>query len=198
MILLVWSVGVLSQVIPDVIKGLVNDGLVDMDKIGGGNFYWALPSKQGQRRKARLEALTKDLSATQDFLVKEKAKSTQLEAERQVSKERTANLKQHASLKEMDDELTSKLQHYADRDPTVLRALGERITFAMEEALRWGTNLNVLREYVMREMGMDADTFDGRYTVGTQDFEQITWTNYNIFLPSESALVSAIMPLHVT
>jgi len=49
--------GVLSQVIPDVVKGLVDDGLVDMDKIGGGNFFWALPSKQGQRKKARLDVL---------------------------------------------------------------------------------------------------------------------------------------------
>jgi len=48
---------VLSQVIPDVVKGLVDDGLVDMDKIGGGNFFWALPSKQGQRKKAQLDGL---------------------------------------------------------------------------------------------------------------------------------------------
>ena len=31
--------GVLSQSIPDIVKGLVDEGLVDMDKIGGGNLY---------------------------------------------------------------------------------------------------------------------------------------------------------------
>lgn len=109
--------GVLSQVIPDVVKGLVNDGLVDMDKIGGvlcctfdvalrtslllmlkmsrlshsspvcicvsgGNFYWALPSKQGQRKKARLETLRADLSTAQDIIVREKARCEKLEAVR--------------------------------------------------------------------------------------------------------------------
>ena len=31
--------GVLSQSIPDIVKSLVDEGLVDMDKIGGGNLY---------------------------------------------------------------------------------------------------------------------------------------------------------------
>ena len=31
-----------GQVVPEVIQALVDDGLVDTDKIGGGNFYWAV------------------------------------------------------------------------------------------------------------------------------------------------------------
>lgn len=51
--------GVHAMQVPEIIKGLCDDGLVDCDKIGGGNFFWALPSKQGQRKKARLETLRK-------------------------------------------------------------------------------------------------------------------------------------------
>lgn len=31
--------------IKDIINDLVSDKLVDTEKIGSGNFYWALPSK---------------------------------------------------------------------------------------------------------------------------------------------------------
>lgn len=109
-----------AQVVPEVIQALVDDGLVDSDKIGGGNFYWAvrrlvqscvqsatsprlscalradtegckatlqfdfvivmtpllrqkLPSKQGQRKRMRLEALRANISAAQGIIEKENA-----------------------------------------------------------------------------------------------------------------------------
>jgi Mnd1 HTH domain len=37
--------GVVSQSVKEVLQSLVDDELVDFDKIGSGNFYWALPSK---------------------------------------------------------------------------------------------------------------------------------------------------------
>ena len=42
-------------------------------------------------------------------------------------------------------ELKEKLKHYEDRDPTVLKALGEKVNFAMEHACRWGLNLSSVR-----------------------------------------------------
>ena len=36
---------VVSQAVKEVLQSLVDDALVDFDKIGSGNFYWALPSK---------------------------------------------------------------------------------------------------------------------------------------------------------
>jgi hypothetical protein len=36
---------VVSQTIKEVLSHLCSDGLVDSDKIGSGNFFWALPSK---------------------------------------------------------------------------------------------------------------------------------------------------------
>jgi hypothetical protein len=42
-------------------------------------------------------------------------------------------------------ELKEKLKHYEDRDPTVLKALGEKVNFAIEHACRWGLNLSSVR-----------------------------------------------------
>jgi hypothetical protein len=44
--------GVLSQSIPDIVKGLVDEGLVDMDKIGGGNLY--VQSRVAKCTRARI------------------------------------------------------------------------------------------------------------------------------------------------
>jgi predicted transcriptional regulator len=37
--------GIVSQTVKEVIQELVDDNLVDFDKIGGSNFFWAFPSK---------------------------------------------------------------------------------------------------------------------------------------------------------
>lgn len=34
--------------IKDVLQGLVDDSLVDSDRIGTSNYYWAFPSKASQ------------------------------------------------------------------------------------------------------------------------------------------------------
>jgi hypothetical protein len=131
--------------IADIVKSLVDDGLVDCDKIGGGNFYWALPSKMGQRKKGRVEALQKDLEVAQRIAEKEKACIVNLLADREASHERDCNLGSLTDLTAVHGDLTRKLKFYEDRDPTVLRALGQEVSSQMEHACRWGMNLGSAR-----------------------------------------------------
>lgn len=48
--------GVVTQTIKDVVQSLVDDRLVEMEKIGSANFYWSFPSKAKSevRQKMRL------------------------------------------------------------------------------------------------------------------------------------------------
>jgi hypothetical protein len=34
-----------TQTIKDVVQSLVDDGLVELEKIGSANYYWSFPSK---------------------------------------------------------------------------------------------------------------------------------------------------------
>ena len=47
--------GIIYQSIKDVLDSLVNDNLVETEKIGSSNFYWALPSKIYQVKKNTLD-----------------------------------------------------------------------------------------------------------------------------------------------
>ena len=46
-----------SNTIKDVVQSLVDDGLVDVERIGSGNYYWAFPSKAIVAVRARAEQL---------------------------------------------------------------------------------------------------------------------------------------------
>ena len=50
------SKGITPMSVKDVLTSLVDDGLVDTDKIGTSVYFWAFPSKASQARKRKLEA----------------------------------------------------------------------------------------------------------------------------------------------
>lgn len=42
---------IVPQTVKEVLESLVNDNLVEGDKVGAGNFFWSLPSKAYQNVK---------------------------------------------------------------------------------------------------------------------------------------------------
>ena len=48
--------GITSMSVKDVLTSLVDDGLVDTEKIGTSVYFWAFPSKASQARKRKLES----------------------------------------------------------------------------------------------------------------------------------------------
>lgn len=46
----------------DINQSLVDDGLVDMDKIGASNFFWSFPSKVVVTRRNLVESLKRDIA----------------------------------------------------------------------------------------------------------------------------------------
>ena len=53
--------GITSMSVKDVLTSLVDDGLVDTDKIGTSVYFWAFPSKATQVRKRKIETSTENL-----------------------------------------------------------------------------------------------------------------------------------------
>lgn len=46
-----------SMSVKDILQSLVDDGMVDSDRIGTSNYFWAFPSKALHARKCKLEEL---------------------------------------------------------------------------------------------------------------------------------------------
>lgn len=48
--------------VKEVLQSLVDDSMVDCERIGTSNYYWAFPSKALHARKRKLEALNSQVS----------------------------------------------------------------------------------------------------------------------------------------
>uniref|UniRef100_A0A672NY25 Meiotic nuclear divisions 1 homolog (S. cerevisiae) n=1 Tax=Sinocyclocheilus grahami TaxID=75366 RepID=A0A672NY25_SINGR len=51
------SRGITSMSVKEVLQSLVDDNMVDTERVGISNYYWAFPSKALHARKCRLEEL---------------------------------------------------------------------------------------------------------------------------------------------
>lgn len=146
--------GVVTQTIKDVNQGLVDDCLIDTDKIGAGVFFWSFPSKLSQQKKAKLEKITEKLEATNDKTSELQKKIESAQKGREVTNERTDKLKllkeMQAHVKEMEDEL----QILKENDPATIQKLEGEVNSVMKEgANRWTDNLFNLQSWVVKRQG---------------------------------------------
>uniref|UniRef100_A0A8B9H7D1 Meiotic nuclear divisions 1 homolog (S. cerevisiae) n=1 Tax=Astyanax mexicanus TaxID=7994 RepID=A0A8B9H7D1_ASTMX len=82
----------------EVLQSLVDDNMVDSERVGTSNYYWAFPSKALHARKHRLEDLEKQ-------------------------KERATLQKELQSLKEQRESLRAEVEKYKECDPEVVEEM---------------------------------------------------------------------------
>ncbi|KAL2305002.1 hypothetical protein Nmel_006971 [Mimus melanotis] len=54
--------GITLMSVKEILQTLVDDGMVDTDRIGTSNYFWAFPSKALHARKRKLEELESQVS----------------------------------------------------------------------------------------------------------------------------------------
>ncbi|KAJ0412905.1 hypothetical protein ATCC90586_002535 [Pythium insidiosum] len=115
--------GVVLQTVKDVNQALVDDALVDFDKIGSGNYFWSFPSKLSQQRKRKLSELQQRHAAARERLDNVNQSIETQKAMRSESDDRVTKLQRLAELQVTVKDLKAKIQHLADNDPEVLEKL---------------------------------------------------------------------------
>lgn len=55
--------------VKEVLQSLVDDNMVDCERVGTSNYYWAFPSKALHARNHKLEELQKQVSAVTFSLI---------------------------------------------------------------------------------------------------------------------------------
>ncbi|KAK0213044.1 meiotic nuclear division protein 1 [Desarmillaria ectypa] len=164
--------GIVSQSVKEVLQSLVDDGLVQGDKIGSSNFFWSFPSQQGALIQGRLKAANEQRAANQAQLDEIKV-SIQSERELRVESEtRTKSLEKLMLLKKEICKLDDELSAYGACDPVKLEETKRGITLAREAAIRWTDNYSVLMSYFLRQSLVESSEIR-RYLGVDDEYEDI-------------------------
>ncbi|TNN52663.1 Meiotic nuclear division protein 1 [Liparis tanakae] len=106
--------GITPMSVKDVLQSLVDDNMVDCERVGTSNYYWAFPSKALNARKHKLEELQSQMSEAT-----KRKKSVEKGVEK-AKKERSSLLKELQALREERTQLQAELNKYKECDPQVI------------------------------------------------------------------------------
>ncbi|KAL6310435.1 meiotic nuclear division protein 1 [Sparassis latifolia] len=143
--------GIVSQSVKEVLQGLVDDGLVQAEKIGSSNFFWSFPSQRGAMMQNRLNTVKESQAAQRAQLAEIRAAIEAEKAARPDSAERNAALTKLAVANNELAALESELAAYGACDPAKVEEKKRAVTLAKEAAVRWTDNYILLLSYFTRQ-----------------------------------------------
>uniref|UniRef100_A0A7S3XLC7 Meiotic nuclear division protein 1 homolog n=1 Tax=Heterosigma akashiwo TaxID=2829 RepID=A0A7S3XLC7_HETAK len=137
--------GVVVQSIKEVNQALVDDNLVDTDKIGSANFFWSFPSKVAEL----------------------------LGAGRHDTPQRRAQLQKLQDEKAREAALDQRLDTLKENDPRELARIETETEKCKEAANRWTDNIWALKSWCIKKKGMASTEVD-RYLQLSSDFDYVS------------------------
>jgi seryl-tRNA synthetase len=160
--------------VADVNQALVDDGLVEKEKIGGSNYFWSFPAKKDCgmqiQHQQNLESIEKLQAAIQE------ASARLADAKRGREDDDGDRPKKLQRLTEMAKErqtLDQELETLKENDPQALADLEKERKLVVEAANRWTDNVFNCKTYLTKKRGMGrketdkllgiTSTFDCKY-----------------------------------
>ncbi|CAJ1949661.1 unnamed protein product [Cylindrotheca closterium] len=165
MITLASKAGINAQTIPDIHQSLVDDALVEKQKIGGTNYCWSFKSKKDRMAQKQHKATLEQIEALQPKV--EEAKARLADAKRgreevEVGEDggteedtRAAKLAKLSTLAQTKAALEQQLQALKENDPAALANLEKEYQLVRDAANRWTDNIFECKSYLVKKKGMD-------------------------------------------
>ncbi|XP_025897492.1 meiotic nuclear division protein 1 homolog [Nothoprocta perdicaria] len=164
--------GITSMSVKEILQSLVDDGMVDTDRIGTSNYFWAFPSKALHARKRKLEELQAQFA---EGTQKKEALQKNIEKSkigREDTPERAALIEELAALRQKKEQLKAEIDKYRECDPDVVEEMRQTNKVAKEAANRWTDNIFAIKSWAKRKFGFEESRIDKSFGI-PEDFDYI-------------------------
>eukprot|EP01138_Halocafeteria_seosinensis_P010500 gb/GECG01010720.1/.p1 GENE.gb/GECG01010720.1/~~gb/GECG01010720.1/.p1 ORF type:complete len:206 (+),score=48.34 gb/GECG01010720.1/:1-618(+) len=152
--------GVVTQTVKEVVQSLVDDNMVELEKIGTQNIFWSFPSKTYRQLQTRAEGMKTQLEEDRKAIEQLKKQVEEQRVGKEESEERSKLLKEYEELVAKEKELTQKIDVMKDNDPDVLNDLRNKVDQARQAANRWTDNVWQFKTYLTHKMAVAPDQVD--------------------------------------
>lgn len=164
--------GITSMSVKDVLQSLVDDAMVDSDRIGTSNYFWAFPSKASNIRKRKIQDLEDQLEQSEKKRVASKQQITQATVGRETSDDRTTLLEELAEKEALNSKLQQELDQYRDCDPEVVEEVKTQTVVAKEAANRWTDNVFSIKSWCKKKFNIEEKTLNKQFGI-PEEFDYI-------------------------
>jgi len=164
--------GITSQSVKEVLQSLVDDSMVDTDKIGTSIYFWAFPSKASQNRKRKLDELEikfKEVEKKQHLLTENLKKA---KVGKEDSDEREEVLEELTKRQTEKDLICKSLEKYRECDPEVIQKVKDQTLEARDAANRWTDNVFSIKSWIKRKFSFEDSVIDKQFGIPS-DFDYV-------------------------
>ncbi|ELU07005.1 hypothetical protein CAPTEDRAFT_204610 [Capitella teleta] len=158
--------------VKEILTSLVDDAMVDTEKIGTSVYFWAFPSKASQSRKRKIGELENTLVETGKKRKLLEENVLQAKVGREDTDNREEILMQLAKKEAELHELKSELEKYRECDPEVMQQMKEDVVVAKEAVNRWTDNVFSVKSWIKNKFSFDDSTIDKQFGI-PEDFDYI-------------------------
>lgn len=152
------------MVVKDYLQALSDEGLLRVEKIGSGNWYWAFISDAKKSKEDVLNALTAEESKLRDSIAEVERQTAEETSMREDDDEmledsgmdRDALLEAHGQLLKETAALEKKLKGYNMNDPTELLQKAKETELMKASAELWTDNIECIQSFLM-ELTQDRE-----------------------------------------
>lgn len=132
--------------VADVNNALVDDGLVDKEKIGGSNYFWSFPGKKDRELQIAHENTLSEIEKAKERVAESQSKLADAKRGREDDDgERAKKLARKVELEKEKIVKTAELEKLKENDPQALADLEKEVKFVKEAAHRWTDNIFQVR-----------------------------------------------------
>ncbi|KAG5876392.1 hypothetical protein JTB14_010502 [Gonioctena quinquepunctata] len=164
--------GIVSNSVKDVVQKLVEEGLVDTDKIGTSVYFWAYPSKAIKSRKRQLDELQKQREeSTKKLKMIEKTVADSKES-KDIDDQRNHILDEISDTELELHGLKQKLQTFQENDPQRFAALIMKIKELREATNRWTDNIFAVKAWCKKKFFIEDNVLNKQFGI-PEDFDYI-------------------------
>ncbi|XP_025419130.1 meiotic nuclear division protein 1 homolog [Sipha flava] len=156
---------IIVQAVKDVVQNLVDDGLVDTDKIGTSVYFWSFPSKTKISKKNALDNAKMQLDEYQKKLNKNLEIIEKEKVGKDVTNERKTLLDKIKDLEEEKLKLDNELKKYQDSNPAEYERMKKSIVVAKEAGNRWTDNVFSVKSWCKRKFFIEDSIIDKQFGI---------------------------------
>lgn len=155
-IALATKAGVNQNTIPDINQALVDDALVDKEKIGGSNYFWSFPAKKDRLNELAHAETLKKIEALRTNIKEAEARLADAKRGREEdeSGERAKKMVRRVELNKSIAAAQVELGKLKQNDPQEIANLEKELKLVMGGAHRWTDNIFSCKDYLVKKRGM--------------------------------------------
>nr|CAI5844515.1 unnamed protein product [Callosobruchus analis] len=157
--------GIVANSVKDTIERLVEEGLVDTDKIGGSIYFWAFPSKAIHTRKRILKDLQQQLEDSNKKLQLIDRTLSDSKNEDDDEQKRTGLLEE-LNDKEIElNVLQNKLKDCKENDPAKMQVFERKSEELKNAANRWTDNIFSMKSWCQKKFMVESKVLNKQFGI---------------------------------